>query len=87
MKTIKDTELNYGNGEKMLEGDNVILEYYRNGGGPYPDKLAGVITYKNGAFYIVGCLWEVALCTIIENNIMAHRGEKTIMHVYKQKQS
>jgi len=66
MKTIKDTELKYINGDKILEGDNVEFEYM--GQGAMPDKLKGVITYKNGAFYIVGEDWEKTIASILENN-------------------
>jgi hypothetical protein len=68
MKTIKDTELKYINGEPILEGDNVELEYMRIGGGVMPDKVEGVIEYKNGAFYIVGKDFEKTIASILENN-------------------
>ncbi len=75
MKTIKDTELKYVNGDKMLEGDNVVFEYMRKGGGVMPEKLEGVITYKNAAFYIESNIlvnnkpaWEKTIASILENN-------------------
>ena len=64
--TIKDTELKYVNGDKILEGDNVEFEYMSTG--VMPDKLKGVITYKNAAFYIVGEDWEKTISSILENN-------------------
>lgn len=76
MKTIKDTELKYANGDKILEGDNVELEYMRTGGGAMPDKVKGVITYKNAAFYIESEMKvngkpaiEVTIASILENNV------------------
>ena len=71
MKIIKDTELNYSNGDRILEGDNVELEYMRQGGGAMPDKVKGIIAYKNAAFYIVGEDWEKTLSSILENNAQA----------------
>lgn len=75
MKTIKDTELKYINGDKMLEGDKVELEYMRMGGGVLPEKIKGVITYKNAAFYIESDILvngkpasEITIATILENN-------------------
>ncbi len=68
MKIIKDTELQYINGDKILEGDNVELEYMSNGGGALPDKIKGVIKYKNGAFYIVEGAFEITISSILENN-------------------
>ena len=81
MKTIKDTELNYLNGDKILEGDNVELEYMRKGGGVMPDKVKGVITYKNAAFYIVGEDWEKTIASILENN--AQVSDKHPMNISK----
>jgi hypothetical protein len=75
MKTIKDTELKYLNGDKILEGDNVEYSYMRKGGGVLPDKLKGTIVYKNAAFYIESDIllngnpaWEKTIASILENN-------------------
>lgn len=73
MKTIKDTELKYINGDKILEGDNVLFEYYQFRA--VPEKVEGKIKYKNGAFYIVSNLlvnnepaFEITLASVLENN-------------------
>jgi len=68
MRKLKDTELQYINGDKILEGDRVEFEYYRQGVGVMPNKLEGVITYKNAGFYIVGEGWEKSISSILENN-------------------
>ena len=82
MKTIKDTELCYMNGDKMLEGDKVELEYMRKGGGVMPDKKEGVIVYKNAAFYIVGDDFETIIASVLENN--AQMPHKYPMNIIKK---
>lgn len=67
MKTIKDTELNYVDGNRILEGDKVELEYSRKGGN-LSEKIQCVIEYKNGSFYAVGKDFEITLSDILENN-------------------
>jgi hypothetical protein len=85
MKTVKDTELKYLNGDRMLEGDNVEYEYMRKGGGVMPDKLKGTIVYKNAAFYIVSNNpenpWEKTIASILENN--AQVADKYPMNIIK----
>ena len=81
MKTIKDTELKYLNGDKILEGDNVVFEYMAQGGGAMPDKVKGVIAYKNAAFYIVGEDFEITIASILENN--AEVPHKHPMNIFK----
>lgn len=88
MKTIKDTELTYLNGDKILEGDNVELEYMRKGGGVMPDKLEGTIVYKNAAFYIESNIqvngkpsWDKTIASILENN--AQVPDKYPMNIIK----
>ena len=73
METIKDTGLKYVNGDKILEGDNVIFEYYQFGA--TPEKIESKIEYKNGAFYVVSDLIvngkpaiETTIASILENN-------------------
>lgn len=73
MKTIKDTELNYVNGGRMLEGDIVDFEYY--GTKAVPEKVRCTITYKNAAFYVESELivngkpyLEKTIASILENN-------------------
>jgi hypothetical protein len=68
MNKIRDTELCYMNGDRMLEGDMVELEYMRMGGGVVPDKTKGVITYKNASFYIVGDACDITIASVLENN-------------------
>lgn len=73
MKIIKDTELKYLNGDKMLEGDDVIFTYYLFGA--MPEKIECKIKYKNAAFYLVSNLTinnepaiEKTIASILENN-------------------
>ena len=74
MKEIKDTELNYINGEKILEGDKVELEYMATGA--LYEKVKGEIVYKNAAFYFIsddkdiftGKNFEMMIASILENN-------------------
>ena len=78
MKNIKDTELKYTTGERILEGDNVIFEYYQFG--TMPEKIECSVEYKNGAFYLVSKLLvndkpalEVTIAHILENNAQVPR--------------
>lgn len=73
MREIKDTELKYVNGDRMLEGDIVDFEWYQFGA--VPEKERCVITYKNAAFYVESPILingkpmiEKTISSIIENN-------------------
>jgi hypothetical protein len=73
MKEIKDTGLKYVDGNSILEGDDVIFEYYEFGA--MPEKIECKIEYKNAAFYVVSNLIinnkpaiEKTIASILENN-------------------
>lgn len=73
MKTIKDTELQYVNGDKIIEGDKVEFGWYEFKA--IPEKIKGVVTYKNGAFYFESNslindkpVVEKTIASILENN-------------------
>lgn len=75
MREIKDTGMKYTTGEKIFEGDDVIFEFSRSGGGAMSDKVECNVVYKNFAFYLVSKLTmdgkpalEVTIASIIENN-------------------
>ncbi len=73
METIKDTGIKYVNGDRMLEGDKVMFEYYEFGA--TPEKVECKIVYKNTAFYLVSDLivndkpaLEITIASVLENN-------------------
>jgi len=73
METIKDTGIKYVNGDKILEGDNVMFEYYEFRA--VPEQVECKVEYKNAAFYLVSNLivndkptLEVTIASILENN-------------------
>ena len=73
METIKDTGVKYINGDKILEGDNVMFEYYEFRA--VPEQVECKVEYKNAAFYLVSNLimndkpaLEVTLASVLENN-------------------
>jgi hypothetical protein len=87
MKTIRDTELKYVNGDRMLEGDIVEFEWYEFRA--VPEKIKCVITYKNGAFYLDSELLvngkpalSVTIASVLENNAQVPRKNPMIITKY-----
>ncbi len=86
MKEIKDTGLKYVDGDRMLEGDSVEFSWYEFK--VVPEKIEGVITYKNAAFYFESNLKingkpavERTIASILENN--AQIPDKHPMYIKK----
>jgi len=78
METIRDTGIKYVNGDRMLEGDKVVFEFYEFGA--IPEKVECKIVYKNAAFYLVSDLivnnkpaLEKTIASVLENNAQVPR--------------
>lgn len=87
---FKKTELRYVNGDKIIEGDKVVFEWYQVGA--MSEKAKCIITYKNAAFYIESELLlngkpvlKKTIASILENNAqIPYIPHKYPMYIYPQ---